>query len=84
MNPILYIAAGEIGQTIAAVIRQVIMTIFEVVTPVLVVLGVGQVLVGLLLGLGFRQEFLGWRLVISGIITLIFVYVVVPFLLQFI
>jgi hypothetical protein len=78
------ITASEVGERIATVIRNIIMMIFEVAQPVLTALGIGEVLVGLLLALGLRQEWLGWRLIITGLLTLVFVYVVVPMLLSFI
>jgi hypothetical protein len=41
-------------------------------------------LVGLLLGLGLRQEFLGFRLAIGGGLALLTIHVIVPTLLQYI
>jgi hypothetical protein len=73
-----------IGQQIASAIRQVIIAIIDVLTPVINVLGVGMVLVGLLLGLGLRQEFLGFRLAIGGGLALLTIHVIVPTLLQYI
>jgi MFS family permease len=78
------ITATEVGERIATVIRNVITMIFEVAQPVLTALGIGQILVGLLLALGLRQEFLGWRLIIAGLLTLVFTYIVAPLLLSFI
>jgi MFS family permease len=78
------ITATEVGERIATVIRNIITMIFEVAQPVLTALGIGQILVGLLLALGLRQEFLGWRLIIAGLLTLVFTYIVVPLLLSFI
>jgi hypothetical protein len=78
------ITLSEVGNSIATVIRNIITMIFEVAQPVLTALGIGQILVGLLLALGLRQEFLGWRLIIAGILTLVFVYIIVPLLLSFI
>jgi multisubunit Na+/H+ antiporter MnhG subunit len=60
------------------------MTIFEVATPIINILGIAQVILGLLLWFGARQEFLGWRLIVSGLLMLIFVNIVAPFLLSFI
>jgi hypothetical protein len=77
------ITLSEVGDRVATVIRNIIMMIFEVAQPVLTALGIGEVLVGLLLALGLRQEFLGWRLIVAGLLTLVFVYVVVPMLLSF-
>ncbi|MFZ8856652.1 MAG: hypothetical protein ACO2O1_00180 [Candidatus Caldarchaeales archaeon] len=77
------ITASEIGTRIAEVVRNIVSQLFEVATPVLTAIGIGQILIGLLLAAGFRQEFLGYRLVIGGIITLIFTYIVAPLLLQF-
>jgi hypothetical protein len=78
------ITASDISKRINEVVRNIILQIFEIAQPVLTVLGVAQILLGLLLAMGFRQEFLGYRLVIGGIITLIFTYVIAPMLLSFI
>jgi hypothetical protein len=43
-----------------------------------------MILVGLLLGLGLRQEFLGFRLAIGGGLALLTIHVIVPMLLQYI
>jgi uncharacterized membrane protein YkgB len=48
------------------------------------VIGIAQVLLGLLVAIGLRQEFIGYRLIVGGALTLIFVYIVAPLLLQFI
>jgi hypothetical protein len=73
-----------IGNTIAAAIKDVIIQIFEILKPIVNVLGIGMILVGLLLGLGLRQEFLGFRLAIGGALALLTVHVIVPMLLQYI
>jgi ABC-type uncharacterized transport system fused permease/ATPase subunit len=78
------ITATEVSQRIAEVIRNILLTFFEILQPVLTVLGVAQILLGLALAMGLRQEFLGYRLIVGGIITLVFVYVIAPFLLSFI
>ena len=78
------ITATEVSNKIHEVVRNIILQIFEIAQPVLTVLGVGQILLGLLLAMGFRQEFLGYRLIVSGIITLVFTYIIAPFLLSFI
>jgi len=78
------ITANEISTSISEVIRKIVNQIFEIATPVLTALGVAQILVGLLLALGLRQEFLGWRLIVAGLLTLVFVFFVAPFLFQFI
>jgi len=81
---LIMITASEVSTRISELIRNIITTIFEVAQPVLIALGVGQILLGLLLAAGFRQEFIGYRLIIAGIITLVFIYFVVPFLMSFI
>jgi hypothetical protein len=78
------ITASEVSQRIAEVIRNIVLSVFEILQPVLTVLGVAQILLGLMLAMGLRQEFLGYRLIVSGIITLVFVYIIAPFLLSFI
>jgi len=83
MNPVM-ITATEIGEQIAQVVRSVVTQLFEIATPILTALGVAEILIGLLMAAGFRQEFIGYRLIIAGVITLVFTYIVVPFLLSFI
>jgi hypothetical protein len=78
------ITANEISERIAQVVRNIVNQIFEILTPVIDVLGVAQIIIGLLLAMGLRQEFLGWRLIAAGIIMLIFMHVIAPFLLSFI
>ena len=78
------ITASDVSSRIAEVIRNIVLNVFEVLTPVIDILGVAQIVIGLLLALGLRQEFLGWRLIVSGGIMLIFVHIIAPFLLSFI
>ena len=73
----------EVSERITQVVRNIVNQLFEVLTPVIDVLGVAQIVIGLLLALGLRQEFLGWRLIVAGGIMLIFVHVIAPFLLSF-
>ena len=78
------ITASEISSRIAEVVRNIVASVFEIFSPIINILGIAQIVIGLLLALGLRQEFLGWRLIAAGIIMLIFVHVIAPFLLQFI
>ena len=73
-----------IGQRVAEAIRGVVVEIIGILTPIINVLGVGMIVVGLLLGLGLRQEFLGFRLAIGGAIALLTVHIIVPLLLGFV
>jgi hypothetical protein len=82
--PMPLITASDISSRIAEVVRNIVTSVFEVLTPVIDILGIAQIVIGLLLALGLRQEFLGWRLIVSGGIMLIFVHVIAPFLLSFI
>jgi hypothetical protein len=75
---------GGIGNSIAAAIRGVIVEIINILTPIINILGVGMIVIGLLLGLGLRQEFLGFRLAIGGALALLTVHVIVPLLLGFV
>jgi hypothetical protein len=77
------ITMSEVSQRINEVIKNIILQVFDVLSPILTSLGIAQIVVGLLLGVGLRQEFLGYRLVVSGALTLIFIHIVVPLLLQF-
>jgi hypothetical protein len=73
-----------IGNSIAAAIRGVIVEIINLLTPIINILGVGMIVIGLLLGLGLRQEFLGFRLAIGGALALLTIHVIVPLLLGFV
>jgi len=84
MYPAWALDGAGIGNTIAAAIKDVILQIFEILKPIVNVLGIGMILVGLLLGLGLRQELLGFRLAIGGALALLTVHVIVPMLLQYI
>ena len=77
------ITMTEVSERITQVVRNIVNQLFEVLTPVIDVLGVAQIVIGLFLALGLRQEFLGWRLIVAGGIMLIFVHVIAPFLLSF-
>jgi hypothetical protein len=84
MNLVALVTATEIGERIAQVVRSIVTQLFEIATPILTALGIAEILIGLLMAAGFRQEFIGYRLIIAGIITLVFTYIIVPFLLSFI
>jgi hypothetical protein len=78
------ITASDISQRISEVVRSIVMSVFEVATPIVNTVGVALIILGLLLWFGARQEFLGWRLLAAGVLMLIFMNVVAPFLLSFI
>ena len=79
-----WITMSEVGQQISNVIRSIVLSVLDVLIPIVNILGVASIIFGLILALGLRQEYLGWRLIVSGGIMLIFVHVVVPLLLSFI
>lgn len=78
------ISASEVGSKVAQVIKQVMLTLFEVATPIASTIGVAMVFGGLLLAIGFRQEGYGIRLIIGGAMALVFMHLVLPLLLQLI
>jgi hypothetical protein len=78
------ITMTEVSERIAQMVRNVVTTIFDVATPIVNIVGIAQIVLGLLLWFGARQEFLGWRLLAAGILMLIFMNVVAPMLLSFI
>ena len=82
--PMPLITMGEVSQRIADVVRSIVMTVFEIATPIVNIVAVAQIILGLLLWFGARQEFLGWRLLAAGVLMLIFMNVVAPMLMQFI
>jgi hypothetical protein len=75
---------ASIGAQIANAVRNVILEIISILTPIINILGVGMIAVGLLLGLGLRQEFIGFRLAIGGALALLTIHVIVPLLLGFV
>jgi multisubunit Na+/H+ antiporter MnhG subunit len=78
------ITLGDISQRIADVVRSIVIQVFEIATPIVNIVAIAQIIIGLLLWFGARQEFLGWRLLAAGILMLIFMNVVAPMLMQFI
>ena len=82
--PMPLITMGEVSQRIADVVRSIVMTVFEIATPIVNIVAIAQIILGLLLWFGARQEFLGWRLLAAGVLMLIFMNVVAPMLMQFI
>jgi hypothetical protein len=83
-QPVWALDGSGIGQQVAGAIRGVIVEIIAILTPVINILGVGMIIIGLLLGLGLRQEFLGFRLAIGGALALLTIHVIVPLLLGFV
>jgi hypothetical protein len=75
---------GGLGGQIAEAIKGIILQIIELLTPIINVLGIGMIIIGLLLALGLRQEFIGIRLVIGGALALATVHLVIPILLDYI
>jgi hypothetical protein len=75
---------NSIGNSIASAIRNIVVMIFEILTPIVNIIAVGMVLTGLLLGLGLRQEFIGFRLIIGGALGLLTIHIIVPLLLQYV
>ncbi|MEM0384344.1 MAG: hypothetical protein QXV27_05815 [Candidatus Caldarchaeum sp.] len=84
LTPAWAIDGSGIGNSIAAAIRGIIVTIIEILSPIITVIGIGMIAIGLVLGLGLRQEFLGARLAIGGALALATVYLIIPVLLGFI
>jgi hypothetical protein len=82
---LLLLQAGGIGQQIANAIKGIILSVFDILRPIVDVVGVGMLLFGLLLlALGFRQEFYGIRLMVGGGLALIANHLIIPTLLTYI
>jgi hypothetical protein len=75
---------NTIGSSIASAIRNIVVMIFEILTPIVNIIAVAMITIGLLLGLGLRQEFIGFRLIVGGVLGLLTVHVIVPLLLQYV
>jgi hypothetical protein len=78
------ITLGDVTERITGVIRYIVVSGFEIFLPIINLLGVALIAFGLMLAMGLRQEFLGWRLIVIGAIMLVFVHVIAPFLMSFI
>jgi hypothetical protein len=78
-----WVTISEIGQRISEVVRSIIAQGVEVITPLATIVAIGQIIFGLLL-IALRQEFIGLRWIIGGIILLVALYIVIPLLLSFI
>ena len=76
--------AGGIGRQIADAIREIILSIFDILSPIVDIVGVGMLLFGLLLALGFRQEFYGIRLMVGGGLALVANHLIIPTLLTYV
>ena len=83
-NEMIVLQAGGIGQQIADAIRGIILSIFDILRPIVDILGIGMLLFGLLLALGFRQEFYGIRLSIAGALALVVNHLIIPTLLTYV
>jgi hypothetical protein len=83
-TPVSALDGASIGSSIASAIRNIVVMIFEILTPIVNIIAVGMIAVGLLLGLGLRQEFIGFRLIVGGVLGLLTVHVIVPLLLQYV
>jgi hypothetical protein len=81
---LILLQAGGIGQQIANAVKGIILSIFDMLRPIVDVVGVGMLLFGLLLALGFRQEFYGIRLMVGGGLALIANHLIIPTLLAYI
>jgi hypothetical protein len=81
---LLLLQAGGIGQQIANAVKGIILSVFDMLRPIVDVVGVGMLLFGLLLALGFRQEFYGIRLMVEGGLALITNHLIIPTLLTYI
>jgi hypothetical protein len=83
-SPVSAVDGSGIGAQLANAIRSIVLEIVAILTPIIAVIGVGMIIIGLLLGLGLRQEYMGLRLAIGGALALATVYLIVPLLLGFI
>jgi hypothetical protein len=83
-TPVSALDGASIGSSIASAVRNIIVMIFDILTPIINVIAIGMIAVGLLLGLGLRQEFIGFRLIVGGVLGLLTVHIIVPLLLQYV
>lgn len=72
-----------IGEQLAESIRQIFFDILDILTPIISVLGVAMIILGLVIAIGLRQEWIGYRLVIGGGLALATVHLLIPTLLGF-
>jgi len=72
-----------IGEQLAESIRQIIIDVLGILTPIVNVLAISMIILGSLVALGLRQEWLGYRLIIGGGLALATVHLLIPTLLGF-
>jgi len=83
MNLITYLVntyLSGIGQEIAAVIKEAILEVFNALTPIIQLMAIAMIGIGLLMA-ALRQEFLAYRLISGGVVALVLLYVVLPYVL---
>jgi hypothetical protein len=83
LNWVAMITLSEVGQQIAALVKNITLQIIEVLSPILTTIGVVMIIFGAI-ALSAGREWLGYRLLIGGGMLLVTVHFVVPMLLQFI
>ena len=71
-----------VGEAIVSVIKETVIEVVQIVTPIITTVALAMVIVGLIL-ISLRQEFYGLRLLIGAAIALIIVHFVVPVILGF-
>ncbi|BAJ50794.1 hypothetical protein CSUB_C0940 [Candidatus Caldarchaeum subterraneum] len=74
---------GGVGNQIAALVREIILQIFQIATPVIHVISIGMIGLGLML-VALKQEYLGYRMVSAGIVGLVMIHLVIPYALGYI
>jgi len=71
---------NDLASNVSTMIKQIILDIVDFLTPVITMVCIGMIIVGILLVI-LRQEFYGLRLVVSGGVGLIILYLAIPLLL---
>ena len=69
-----------LASSLSNAIKSIIVEVVDFLTPLVTIIAVGMILIGTIL-IALRQEFYGIRLIVSGAIALIIVYLVIPIIL---
>jgi hypothetical protein len=75
------ITLSELGERINSMLRTMFIQGIEVITSIATTLAIGMIVYGVAL-YALRQEFVGIRWIVGGIVILVAFHIVIPFLLS--
>ena len=70
----------DLAGSLSSAIKQIIVDVIEFLTPIITIVAAGMIIIGTIL-IALRQEFYAIRLIVSGAIALIIIYLIIPVIL---